>query len=209
MTLSKRDYQLFMKRLRKLCPGSTLRYYAVGEYGSTNNRPHYHAIIFNVPRETLFHDAWGLGQIHIGSVTPDSCAYTMKYIDKQSVTRLFGSRDDRVPEFPLMSKGLGDSYLTPDVIKYHQADISRLYLTKDGGYRVALPRYYRQRIFSDSDLKQQVFLIQDVMLEADAAARVEFTRLNYPSDYTYEDWKASKAYARYRTFYNNQLSRNV
>lgn len=202
------DYQLFMKRLRKLCPGFKLKYYAVGEYGETNMRPHYHAIIFNCPDSSFFNDAWGKGQIHVGTVTPDSCAYCMKYIDKAAVVPMH-SRDDRVPEFPLMSKGLGDAYLTDDVIKYHRGDLSRLYVTREGGFRSALPRYYRQKIYSDNDLKSQVLLIQDAMSDLDAAARLEFDRLNYPSNYTFDDWKVSKAYGRYRKFYNNQISRNV
>ena len=44
-TLSPRDLQLYFKRLRKTSP--RLKYYAVGEYGSELNRPHYHAIVFN------------------------------------------------------------------------------------------------------------------------------------------------------------------
>lgn len=47
-TLVRSDIQLFMKRLRKRCD-SKLKYYVAGEYGSRTYRPHYHAIIFNLP----------------------------------------------------------------------------------------------------------------------------------------------------------------
>lgn len=46
-TLFKRDFQLFMKRLRKRY-GEGIRYYYAGEYGSTFGRPHYHALIFGL-----------------------------------------------------------------------------------------------------------------------------------------------------------------
>lgn len=46
-TLCKRDFQLFMKRLRK-ATGQDLRYYCSGEYGSTTARPHFHAIIYGL-----------------------------------------------------------------------------------------------------------------------------------------------------------------
>lgn len=87
MTLRKKDYQDFMKRLRKLSPHVSIKYYAAGEYGSKFNRPHYHAIMFNVPDIELFAKAWSLdgiqlGAVHVGSVTGDSIAYTMKYIAK-------------------------------------------------------------------------------------------------------------------------------
>ena len=45
-TLSKRDVQLFLKRLRKSLKKS-IKYYCVGEYGTRTNRPHYHFILFN------------------------------------------------------------------------------------------------------------------------------------------------------------------
>lgn len=47
-SLSKRDLQLFFKRLRKHFPDVKIRYFACGEYGEQFQRPHYHAIIFNL-----------------------------------------------------------------------------------------------------------------------------------------------------------------
>ena len=46
-TLVKRDFQLFMKRLRWEM-GDGIRFFACGEYGDGNLRPHYHALLFNV-----------------------------------------------------------------------------------------------------------------------------------------------------------------
>lgn len=47
-SLCKRDFQLFVKRLRKAFPEQHLRYFACGEYGPSTFRPHYHAIIFGL-----------------------------------------------------------------------------------------------------------------------------------------------------------------
>lgn len=44
-TLRKKDFQDFMKRMRKHY-GAILRYYAVGEYGGNFHRPHYHVLLF-------------------------------------------------------------------------------------------------------------------------------------------------------------------
>lgn len=52
-TLDKRDFQLFMKRLRKAFPDDDIRYYACGEYGSSTFRPHYHAIIYGLHLDDL------------------------------------------------------------------------------------------------------------------------------------------------------------
>lgn len=53
LSLCKRDFQLFMKRLRKHFPNDKIRFYACGEYGSTTFRPHYHAIIFGLHLDDL------------------------------------------------------------------------------------------------------------------------------------------------------------
>jgi hypothetical protein len=209
MTLRKRDLQLYWKRLRKLCPGAILKYYAVGEYGTNNRRPHYHAIVFNVLDINAFHQAWGLGQIHVGQVTTDSIAYTMKYIDKPVSGQMHG-RDDREREFPLMSKALGASYLSDDIIQYHQADVSRLYATKEGGHRIALPRYYRQKIYSDDQMRIQRHLAGAVTEKLDDLDRREFDRLYSDApDYTYEMWKESHRFGRYQSFYSNQKDRDI
>lgn len=47
-TLDSRQFQLFMKRLRKALPFS-IRFYAAGEYGTKSRRPHYHAVFFGLP----------------------------------------------------------------------------------------------------------------------------------------------------------------
>lgn len=52
-TLVKEDVQKFLKRLRTNT-GKKIRYYAAGEYGGENQRPHYHLIIFGM-RCTNFH----------------------------------------------------------------------------------------------------------------------------------------------------------
>ena len=208
LTLRKRDFQLYMKRLRKLCPNETLKYYAVGEYGTNNRRPHYHAIIFNVPELSYFSEAWELGAVHIGQVSGDSIAYTMKYIDKLNYKPAH-ARDDREPEFPLMSKGLGSSYLSPERIAYHKADLSRMFCTKPGGHTIALPRYYRNKIYDEREQRIQSRLAQSITDQQEIVDRREFSSLNYPDSLTYEAWKDSKRFGRYKTFYSSQFPRDI
>lgn len=52
-SLRKRDFQLFMKRLRKAFPDQKIRFFAAGEYGSHTYRPHYHAILFGLKLDDL------------------------------------------------------------------------------------------------------------------------------------------------------------
>lgn len=53
LTLSKRDSQLFLKRLRKARPNDQIRFFMCGEYGSTTWRPHMHYILFGLHLDDL------------------------------------------------------------------------------------------------------------------------------------------------------------
>lgn len=115
LTLSKRDVQLFMKRLRKeyaKISDKKIRYYFVGEYGSKFKRPHYHAILFNLDNPDLVHPAWGNGFTYTPPVRNGGISYVIKYISKPRTKLVEG--DDRQREFSLMSQGLGKTILPPE-----------------------------------------------------------------------------------------------
>lgn len=155
-TLVKSDLQKFMKRLRHLHPVShtPLKYYAVGEYGTHGQRPHYHMVLFNSLIEHI-DPAWSMGSIYYGDVGPASVGYCLKYMMKKGRIPVHG-RDDRQPEFSLMSKGLGKNYLTPSMVKWHLADpSSRLYCTTLDNHKIAMPRYYKGKLFSDLYFENQ------------------------------------------------------
>lgn len=96
-SLEYRHLQLFWKRLRKEI--GPFRYYAAGEYGDEENRPHYHACIFGKAwvegREILrrtpsmlwthpqLERAWGMGNVSIGALTFESAQYTAAYVTKK------------------------------------------------------------------------------------------------------------------------------
>lgn len=202
MTLCKKDFQDFMKRLRWNTCVRGIKYFACGEYGSTNYRPHYHAILFNVPDPDAIVTAWGKGDVHVGLVSSDSIAYTLKYMDKPPAKGRIFYRDDRVREFPLMSKGLGKSYLTDAMVKYHRADFDRLYCTKPGGFKIALPRYYKERIFSSDEM---VELVPDIITKVNARrvlAERDFERLGY-DNYTFDQHVQDSKDGRLLSYYKN------
>lgn len=154
MTLDYSDVQKFWKRLRKLPTSTKLKYFVVGEYGSKKMRPHYHAIVLNaVMSDVLL--AWNLGDVHFGGVTAASIAYTLKYMMKDSVIPKH-SKDDRAKEFRKMSKGLGANYLTDAIHKFHNERPNDLFIPLVSGHVIALPRYYRLRLFSDQVQKDQI-----------------------------------------------------
>jgi len=152
MSLQPTDITNFMKRLRKELNGK-IKYYVAGEYGSKRNRPHYHVIFFTYNYQDAFilpekiEKTWKLGDIHVGTTTPESIVYTLKYIRKASNVPFFYG-DDRVKEFQRTSKGLGAKYLSEAIKKYHLDKLEdRCYATING-HKHPLPRYYKDKIYT-------------------------------------------------------------
>lgn len=151
--VSKRDCQLFLKRLRECERGVKWRYFLVSEYGPTTLRPHYHVIFFascerseSVYRaiRSYLIESWQLGYVHIGNVTPSSITYCAKYC--------LGKNDPEYshlePVFSLMSRkpGIGSNYLKTHK-EWHTFGDPKLYVINSSNYKMRLPRFYRDRMF--------------------------------------------------------------
>lgn len=154
MTCKIDHVQKFLKRLRKHEPDSNIKYYAASEYGSRTYRPHYHLIIFGVENIDNIRKAWTkkgkpIGAVHKGTVTSRSIAYTLKYIQKPSRIPIH-KRDDRQKERSLMSKGLGDNYLSEPMKKYHKKNLGSVIIV-EREYKMMLPRYYMDKIYDDEE----------------------------------------------------------
>lgn len=164
-TLCKEDYQLFMKRLRKLVPKeeyvkkngevgkrSNLVYYACGEYGEKTLRPHYHSIMFNLPPNLMWDaplsDVWKNGHVRVDACNVKSIQYVTKYVMKFNEIP-----EDLEPEFSLMSKGIGKRYLTDQVKKYYKDNKIPYVVWKDG-QKMTMPRYFKEMIFSEEELRE-------------------------------------------------------
>lgn len=143
------DLQKYFKRIRK--NGYKLKYIAVGEYGSKTRRPHYHLLAWTDCPQLDIEKLWStkkgelLGQLHFGQVTMASAMYVLKYIIQPKQYVPPGCEPTRAQ----FSKGLGLAYLTKAVYNYHTADYDNpLYHSRIDGKKVALPRYYRNKIFT-------------------------------------------------------------
>lgn len=164
-TFNKKHVQDFMKRLRKetaKVSKVSLRYYLVAEYGEHTFRPHYHAIMFNLPVTVIpkLPEIWSLGHIHIGDVSDASINYVTKYVINRT-----SDMDGRDPPWSLMSKrpGIGAPYLTDAMKQWHKSDLKNY--TVHNGTKRKLPRYFKDKIFSDSERKRMAdksLLLQDV-----------------------------------------------
>lgn len=166
-TLVKRDIQLYFKRLRKRQHKSSkrLKYYACGEYGSNFGRPHYHAIIFNLDQNGFqnLQDCWtirknskyiNIGFVDVRPVNTARLAYVASYTMKglKSKIKFDREKDDRQPEFNLMSKKLGATWFEdhPERVKFMKEKLEPYIITNDG-VKKRIPRYFKKKIFSDEE----------------------------------------------------------
>lgn len=153
--LRKRDLQLFFKRLRKRIAPIKVRYYSIGEYGSTTLRPHYHAIIFVRDRwQDPYKDierSWSFGFVTVKSVHFNHFHYVTKYCTTVSDLPPVLRRKEFRP-FSLSSRrpAIGSNYLTPVMVDYHRRSLSTVSLLS--GVKYSTPKYYRDKLFDD-DMK--------------------------------------------------------
>lgn len=173
MTIDKRHCQLFFKRLRKAHPkGTKLKYFLAGEYGGLYYRPHYHVILFNANPHKV-DPAWGMGSVHFGQVTGASIGYTLKYMSK-TVRIPLHAKDDRLPEFRLMSKGMGAGYLSEHMVKWHKSDLdNRMYCNTYDGKKISMPRYYKDKIYNEWERKRVAFFTRKRMIEEELREFIE------------------------------------
>lgn len=113
--------QDWLKRIRKEVAPVRLRYYAVGEYGDTSFRPHYHVALFGYagctygrstysrsrhsccPRCDLVRDTWGQGHVLVGQLEQASAQYLVGYVIKKMTSINDLRLQGRHPEFARMS----------------------------------------------------------------------------------------------------------
>lgn len=156
-TADKRDIQLFHKRLRKhrqalpYWNNYPLRYICVSEYGTqSTKRPHYHLIAFNYPDNKTVEKIWGKGYISQSPLTTNRIKYTLKYTFKNTNSLIKDTR----PTFQLTSQGIGSNYLTPSTIEYHNRQIENCYIIKPDGNTQSIPKYYKNKLYSEEKAKE-------------------------------------------------------
>lgn len=183
-SISKEEVSTFMKRLRKKIAPKTCRFFACGEYGDKNYRPHYHIIIFGYDFtdkklfkigqsgsrqfvSELLNTIWKKGFATIGEVTEASCHYVAGYLQKKLNKEELECGKKWIPlgyyvepEFALMSRrpGIGAYWLDR-----YESDIKKDYIVVEGK-RTGVPRYYRETlkerspvIYEQNRLKRRCF----------------------------------------------------
>lgn len=170
-SVSVRDIQGFMKRLRFHLEPTRVRFFACGEYGDQNGRPHYHLILFGwspedatpwrrtgsgfvVSRSAFLERIWPLGHVEVGHVSLQTAGYVARYCLKKVTGDRASDHYTRPheqtgefhtvrPEFICMSNrpGIGHGWQA----KYREGDcFPKDFLVIDGRKR-PVPAYYLRK----------------------------------------------------------------
>lgn len=160
-----RDFQLFMKRLRKRVAPAKPRFFMCGEYGELNRRPHFHALLFGIDfadkvyfstspsgfrlyRSATLEGLWTEGFSSVGAVTFASAAYVARYImtkelgdvgPKEFVDVLSGEVVSSENEFCRMSLKPGIGY---NWLQKYSSDVYPTGLVVVRGTLASSPKYY-------------------------------------------------------------------
>lgn len=84
-TLTPSHLSLWLKRLRREVGKRRIRFFASGEYGEENNRPHYHAILYGLSERDgqMVETTWGKGFAQTKPINPARIAYVAGYNSKK------------------------------------------------------------------------------------------------------------------------------
>lgn len=117
--LSKRDLQLFIKRLRKYLSkydSESIRYYGVGELGPVHYRPHYHLLLwFSSEKiykviEQAVSSCWRYGRVDVETSRGAASDYVASYVNSTcNLPRVYQQK--KTKPFAIHSNHLGEMVL--------------------------------------------------------------------------------------------------
>lgn len=183
-----RDWQLFMKKLRKT-QRDPIGVFVTGEYGDKTKRPHWHAILFGYfPEDAIYYrrtelgdqiwksdsldKLWGFNDPiqrpnEVGAVTFKSAGYCARYAAKK-----LGHGRDGCHEFNPISKksakhAIGKKFLEkywPDIFNHGECILA-------DGTSASIPRYY-EKWLKENHPEEWLCYIKNVKLKKISHAEV-------------------------------------
>lgn len=159
--------QKFLKRVRKQIYPRKVRYFACGEYGTINRRPHYHLIFFGldiVEAKFLTDKCWTFGFNYVGEATRESMQYVAGYCVKKLDDKVVFDEDTGLvkrKEFMTCSKrpyiaSFALSKLLPYV--HSQGNLDVISNIRIGDKHYVLPRILKNKLrelcYNEDELKR-------------------------------------------------------
>lgn len=188
---SKVDVQRFLDRFRKDLSRNnygSLRYFLVSEYGDETGRPHYHALFYHdciidpvVYSDMLFRD-WRNCEIPVDwhYLNEAEISYCANYV----LSYIYSAKNNKARPFMLSSRrpAIGSSFLK-NPLKVNDAYRGDYVGYSDFQNRYKLPRYYKDKIFSDDEKFDMVETYLEWLRDQEQATREERRRLGSEAFY--------------------------
>lgn len=157
--LLKKMIRRFLERVRKFS-GKSIRHFFVTERGENFNRIHFHGFFIDVNFDVAHtYNLWYYGFVEVCPVTnpeyplSQKISYCTSYVTKGKKGKLDNVISPEDWPLVLVSPGLGKSYIKNAPV-VHNGDVLFPMSFEFNGTPRSLPRYLRQKVFSDSELKQ-------------------------------------------------------
>lgn len=170
-TLNPSDMDTFLNTLRKNFERrgyKGIKYFYCGEYGTKNQRPHYHIILMNCPlEEASFYEPeidenwkahwkskeldrlWGKGIVDVAELEWSCAAYVARYCTKKldlSGDKTVYLENGRFPEFIRMSKSIGMDYFNDHYKEIYKNDELIMKTIKGNAGSIKPPRAWDRKL---------------------------------------------------------------
>lgn len=157
----------FIKRLRNKFRDSEIDFFASGEYGDQQFRPHFHAIVYNVPLDDLeywklnsngdplytseiIHSLWQRGICAVGKYNWLCAAYAASYVEKKRDGRKLDEYTavGLIPEKCRMSRrpGIAHDYYVENALDIWNHDGLSVSRSVNSQGHLGIPRYFRKLV---------------------------------------------------------------
>lgn len=144
----------FLERIRKHYKRSC-RHWIISEYGDQTKRLHFHGILFDIPfpRHQLL-ALWKYGHVTIKPLTSRRIGYVTTYVNKNIKKTAKLIEDPRYRQQIWTSPGLGKQVIEDKTFQTHLAGRPLPVMYNTSNHLVAIPRYFRQKVFTVPELEQ-------------------------------------------------------
>lgn len=189
--LEPRHMTLFLKTLRerwkRWYDHDNIRFYYCGEYGDRFKRPHYHALMFNLPieqQDLIFYkktrdgnilykcpkieELWGKGYVVVAQLNWSTAAYTARYVMKKITgeeSSEYYAKRGQTQEFVRMSRmpGIARQFYEDHKDEIYKTDEIILKVTGQKPGKIKVPSYY-DRIY-DIDYPSDMQRVKEIRKE--------------------------------------------
>lgn len=156
--LLKKMIRRFLERVRRFC-GKSIRHFFVTERGEDFNRIHFHGFFIDVSFDVSHtYNLWYYGFVQVVPVCDpqyplsQKISYCTSYVTKGKKGVIENVIAPEDWPLVLVSPGLGKAYLRNAPVQ-HSSDILFPMTYEFNGTPRSLPRYLRQKVFSEYELK--------------------------------------------------------